>query len=130
MIKYPTKTLPFGSFLGSYDNDISVIEEMKRLLKEQFELTKKELECEGDKVFCKIHDFEFIVKEKSGNPLAPKYTIISWKCNATGRAFYMNRLSRYVKTYKRHPNKKCVPKGKRGKPNRKKLLSVELVKKR
>ena len=120
MVTYPTKTTEFGNYIQYYDK-LDRIEELKGLLYQQYQETKKEVERHREKVFCKFSDFKWIERshDSFGDPLLCVHSI-GWKCKATGRAFYIDRLQKYGKIYERHPNRKCVPKRKRGKFNWKK----------
>lgn len=114
-MNYPTKTKEFGDYAITFDRpDSNNFQHCKGMLAKQYEYTKIALERDDPQVFCHVHDFEWIIKPTSGDPFNQQ-TSIGWKCKATGRAFYMDRLGHYGKIYKRHPDKKGVPKRKRGK---------------
>ena len=117
-MNYPTKTTQFGNYISTYDviND-NLIETMKKTLKQQYELIKSEIERDGNKIFCRCGEIEWIIKK--GYPK----TTVGYEFECVGRACYMQRLiNNYGRIYARHPNKKNVPKGKRGKKNLKKYI--------
>ena len=129
--RYPTKTEEFGA--NVYISRIEVkyakcdlLEMYKKKLIQQFEDLKEKLERDGDKIFCTMHDPEWVSKPISSNSLNKGMTL-GWMCKATGRAFYMDRLGRCGKIYERHPYKKCVPKRKRGKINFKRFRLGEII---
>lgn len=135
MRKYPTKTSQFGDYVQIYQNiddeNDPLIMEAKNILMESFENFKKEIECDGDKVFCHYNDdLEWIVRYKSyyhkGYDPLYQYSTVGWKCTFTGRAFYMRRFPKPKKKYVLNPNKKHIRKNKRGRPVIKKGKKIEL----
>jgi hypothetical protein len=132
-MSYPTKTKQWGSYIWLDRCDDASIEEAKNLLHQQFEMTRESIERNGEKVFFKFHDdFQWITKVPvSSDPLNMGYLdplcqrgTVGWKCTGTGRAFYIDRLGWVGRQYQRHPNKKCVPKRKRGKYNFNRYIEV------
>ncbi len=111
---YPTHQIEIGrSLMINRHAGPETLEYSKDLLTRNYNDTKRRVERDGDKVFCKMGPLEIITKEFGD--IFPDRTIMDWKATISGRAFYVKRLGHVPKPYKLHPNKTCVPKRKRGK---------------
>lgn len=134
MSRKPEKTTYLGTSIKTYDGSNLTKENALLLLKRYYEDMRRKYTCQGQDVWIHFDEYQIIAKSYPPINIEPVMLVdgvspppemiqshtyaIKWKVR--GRAFMIDRTFRKPRNnYRPHPNKKNVPKKKRGKPNAK-----------